>query len=207
MTHLELVQPAPLPSAAPRVDHDIIASMVGDAQRVLDIGCGDGALIALLAAERGVRARGIELNPAKVHQCVRRGLAVVQGDAEHDLIDVPSGAFDCVIFSHALQELRRPQEAMRQAARIADRIIVSVNNGAQWRMRMRLLTKGALPTPFGEQSSHPTTIRDFAAFARSMRLNIERAVPITRGNPGAPFAKVLWRANWFADEAIFLLTT
>jgi methionine biosynthesis protein MetW len=207
MTHLELVQPAPLPNAAPRVDHDIIASMIGEGQRVLDIGCGDGALILHLAAERGVRARGIELNPARVHQCVRRGLAVVQGDAERDLVDVPSGAFDCVIFSQSLQEFRRPQDVMRQAARIADRIVVSVENGAQWRRRIRLMTKGALAKPFGEQSLHPTTIRDFAAFARSMRLNIERAVPITRGNPGAPFAKVLWRANWFADEAIFLMTT
>jgi methionine biosynthesis protein MetW len=207
MSHLELVQPAPLADAAPRVDHEIIASMIGQGQRVLDIGCGDGSLIAHLAAERGVRARGIEINAAKVHQCVRRGLAVVQGDAERDLGDVPSGAFDCVIFSQSLQELHRPQQAMRQAARIADRIVVSVRNGAQWRTRMRLLTKGALSSPFGEQSSHPTTIRDFAGFARSMRLNVERAVPITHGNPGAPFAKVLWRANWFADEAIFLLTT
>jgi methionine biosynthesis protein MetW len=207
MSHLELVQPAPLQATPPRVDHEIIASMLGEGQRVLDIGCGDGSLIAHLATERGVRARGIEINPAKVHQCVRRGLAVVQGDAERDLGDIPSGAFDYVIFSQSLQELRRPQDAMRQAARIGERIIVSVRNSAQWRARTRLLTKGLLSTPFGEQSAHPTTIRDFAGFARSMRLNVERAVPITRGNPGAPFAKVLWRANWFADEAIFLLTT
>jgi methionine biosynthesis protein MetW len=180
--------------------------MVGDGARVLDVGCGDGALIAYLARARGARARGLEIDAGKVHGCVRRGLAVAQGDAERDLVDVPSGAFDCVIFSHSLQSLRRPQEALRQAARIGERVIVSRRNIAHWRARARLFFGGSTGQSFGSDACHPTTVRDFTQFARSIRLTVERAVPLSQGNPGAPFAKVLWRANWFADEAVFLLT-
>jgi methionine biosynthesis protein MetW len=207
MAHLELVQALPREEARPRPDHEIIAAMIGEGARVLDIGCGDGALMAYLARERNIRARGLELEAAKVHACVRRGLAVAQGDAERDLADVPSGAFDYVIFSHTLQELRRPQDALRQAARIGERVIVSIRNSAHLQARMRLFFKGSLPTLFGAQTAHPTSVRDFAVFARTMRFNIERAVPLTHGNPGAPFAKVLWRANWFAEEAVFLLAS
>ncbi len=205
MAQLELVHPSPLDlaSAEPRGDHLVISQMVKEGARILDVGCGDGALMQLLARESGAKARGLEIDPNKAHRCVVRGLSVVQGDAEHDLGEFPSGAFDYVIFSRTLQELRRPQAALKHAARIGEHVIVSITNAGRWDRRLELLTKGRLgPT----DQLHRYTIRDFADLAREMRLTIERAAPLSGGHPGAPFAKTIWRANWFCEEAVFLLT-
>jgi len=205
MAQLELVHPAPLDltAAPPRADHDVIAQLVSDGARVLDVGCGDGSLIRLLTRECNARARGLEIDPIKVHGCVSRGLSVVQGDAERDLEHFPSGSFDFVIFSHALLRLRRPQAALRTAARVGERVIVSLNNAGHWRARSKHMFGGRV-AHWGDDAQ--CSVRDFAEAARDMRLTIERAVPISHGNAGAPFAKTLWRANWFCEQAVFLLS-
>jgi len=209
---LELVHAAPLDleGRGPRGDHAVIARMVDDGARVLDIGCGDGALIALLARENKARARGLEKNRVAVRACVARGLAVVQGDAETDLAEFPSGSFEYVVLSHTLLQLSNPREALRQAGRIGERVIVSVRNAAYWRQRYTLANTGCtVAKRAGSWAdgdlARRASIRDFAELARDMRFNIETAVPLTQGRPGSPFAKTLWRANYFADEAVFLL--
>jgi len=205
MAQLELVHPAPLDltNAQPRGDHFVISQMVSDGARVLDIGCADGALIQMLVKECDAKARGLEIDPNKAHRCVVRGLSVVQGDAERDLSEFPSGAFDYVIFSHTLQHFRRPQAALKQAGRIGAQVVVSISNAGRWNKRAQLLTKGRLgPTDHLQRYS----VRDFADLAREMRFSIDRAVPLSHGRAGAPFAKTIWRANWFCEEAVFLLT-
>lgn len=203
MAQLELVHPAPLDlKTEPRADHDIIAQMVTDGARVLEVGCGDGALIRLLNKECNVRARGLEIDPIKVHGCVSRGLSVVQGDAERDLEHFPSASFEYVIFSHALMKLRSPQQALKTAARVGERVIVSLNNAGHWRTRSRMMFKGKLARWADDA---PCTVRDFAELARELRITVERAVPISGGHAGAPFAKTLWRANLFAEQAVFVL--
>lgn len=205
MAQLELVHPAPLDltSAEPRGDHFVISQMVSDGARVLDVGCGDGALMQLLMRECGAKVRGLEIDPNKAHRCVVRGMSVVQGDAERDLGEFPSGAFDFVVFSHTLQHFRRPQAALKQAGRIGAQVIVSIANAGRWDKRMQLLMQGRLGS--SELLQH-YSVRDFADLAREMRFGIERAVPLSRGHAGAPFAKTIWRANWFCEEAVFLLT-
>lgn len=205
MAQLELVQPAPLEltSAEPRGDHLVISRLVENGAKVLDVGCGDGALMQLLVRERDAKVRGLEMDPNKAHRCVVRGMSVVQGDAERDLGEFPSGSFDYVIFSRTLQDLRRPQAALKQAARIGERVIVSITNAGRWDKRLQLMMGGRLGQ---SEHLHRFTVRDFAELAREMRLGIERAVPVSQGNAGAPFAKTIWRANWFSEEAVFLLT-
>lgn len=202
---LELVHPTPLDLTRTerRGDHDVIAQMVEDGARVLDIGCGDGALMQTLARECNARVRGIELDPHKAHRCVVRGLSVVQGDAERDLSEFPSAAFEYVILSRTIQQLRQPEAALKQAARIGERVIVSITNAGRWSSRASLMMGGRLGST---EHLHRYTVRDFAELARGMRLTIERAVPLSRGHAGAPFAKTIWRANWFCEEAVFLLT-
>lgn len=209
---LELVRAAPhdFNAGGPRGDHAVIARMVDDGTRVLDVGCGDGALIALLARENKVRARGLERDRVAVRACVARGLAVVQGDAETDLAEFPSGAFEYVVFSHTLLQLSRPREALKQAGRIGERVIVSITNAAYWRRRYTLANSGrslaAKNAAWADGAlERRASVRDFAELARDMRFNIETAVPLTQGRSGAPFAKTLWRANYFAEEAVFLL--
>ncbi|MGE0741219.1 MAG: methionine biosynthesis protein MetW [Hyphomonadaceae bacterium] len=207
MAQLELVRRAPVieaPAGPPRADHFAISQMVRDGARVLDIGCGDGALIEVLNRECGARARGLEIDQRKVNACVARGLSVVQGDAERDLAEYPSGSFDYVIFSHALQCLQRPLAALKEAARVGDRVIVSVRNAGHWRPRLRMALSGRL-AQWDADILHPCSVRDFGLMARDMRLTTERAFPISGDHQGAPFAKTLWRANWFAEQAVFLL--
>ena len=208
---LELVHAAPLDfeGRGPRGDHAVIARMIDDGTRVLDVGCGDGALISLIARECKARARGLERDRVKVRACVARGLAVVQGDAETDLAEFPSGAFEYVVLSHSLLHLPNTREALKQAGRIGERVIVSVRNAAYWRNRYTLANAGRVAGKNGAWADgdfeRRASIRDFAELARDMRFNIETAVPLTNGRPGAPFAKTLWRANYFAEEAVFLL--
>lgn len=213
MAQLELVHPAPaqFDDAPHRGDLDVIARMVDDGATVLDVGCGDGALITLLTRTCGVRARGVERDKAKVRSCVAGGLSVVQGDGEECLAEFPSGAFNYVVFSHSFQCFARPREALRQAGRVGEKVIVSIGNAAHWRKRFRLLNKGRVapidgPSWADGELKRACSVRDFALFAREMRFRIETAVPLSKGRPGAPFAKMLWRANLFAEEAVFLLT-
>ena len=214
MAQLELVQPMQDRSQPGRVrgDHEVIAQMVREGAKVLDIGCGDGALLQVLARERGARGRGMELSQAGVNACVAKGLAVVQGDADRDLRDYPNDAFDYVILSKTIQAVRQPRLVLKELARIGERVIVSFPNFGHWKVRLQLLTRGrmpntsSLPTRWCDtENLHLCTVRDFAELARDVRLTLERAVPMSAGQPGAPFANTLWRANWFAEEAVFLL--
>ncbi len=214
MTHLELVQiaQAEFEDAPNRGDFDVIARMVDDGTSILDIGCGDGALIALLTRTCAARARGVERDKAKVRSCVARGLSVVQGDAETCLCSYPSAAFNYVVFSHSFQSLAHPREVLRQAGRVGEKVIVSLRNAAHWRARWRLLTSGRVANPSAVdwadgELERWCSVRDFAALAREMRFAVETAVPLSKGRPGAPFANTLWRANMFAEEAVFLLTS
>jgi methionine biosynthesis protein MetW len=212
MAHLELVHVALEEPARPRSDHETIARFIERGSSVLDVGCGDGALIRMLARECDARARGIERDKTRVRACVGRGLAVVQGDAEKDLAAFPSGSFKYVVLSRTFQALEHPREVLRQAARIGDHVIVSIANFAHWRGRMDFLRGGRIPGPQMQSPGwadsdilRPCSIRDFAELARDMRFTIESAVPLSGGRPGAPFAQKLWRPNWFAEEAVFLL--
>jgi methionine biosynthesis protein MetW len=213
MAQLELVHAAPLEldiKAPPRGDHAAIARMVDDGSSVLDVGSGDGALIAVLTRECHARARGLERDRIKVRACVARGLSVVQGDAEADLADFPSASFNYVVLSHSFLSLSRPRDILRQAGRVGERVIVSIVNAAYWRRRFALAASGRAPVVRGQawadgEVQRACSVRDFARLAREMRFGIESALPLSNGRPGAPFAKTLWRANMFAEEAVFLL--
>lgn len=203
-----------LAPAPERPDHGVIATMVRDGTRVLDVGCGDGALLRLLNRESMVIGRGLDINQGDVNACVAKGVAAVQGDADRDLTDFPSGGFDYVIFANTLQALKRPRAALKQAGRIADNVIVSLANYGHWRARTQLMSSGRVSGPphlsarwADSDNIHPCSVRDFAELARELNFNIQRAIPLSRGQAGAPFAKGVWRPNWFAEEAVFLLNS
>jgi len=194
-----------------RPELKIIADMVSDGSRVLDVGCGDGALLEYLAATRKVDARGIELSQEGVNACVARGLSVVQGDADSDLADYPAAAFDYVILSQTIQATRLPRTVLQQIARIGRRGIVSTPNFAHWRMRLQLLTRGCMPVTdtlpnawHDTPNIHMCSVRDFAEMTQSLGLTIERTVSLNGGSARdvQPFSA---RANIFAESAVFLI--
>ena len=157
--------------------------MIEPGSRVLDIGCGDGALLAYLAREKGVDGRGIELSQSGVNACVRHGLSVIQGDADRDLDAFPNGAFDVVVLSQTLQATRRPRHVVEELLRIGKRAIVSFPNFGFWRIRLGLLFRGRMPVsellnhPWYETPNiHLCTIRDFVVLCDEIGAGIERSV-------------------------------
>jgi methionine biosynthesis protein MetW len=196
--------------AAPiRVDLQLIAEMVQPGGRALDVGCGDGALLAHLVKKR-VDARGMELSQAGVNACVAGGLSVIQGDADTDLRAYPDDAFDYVILSQTLQATREPREVLRQMLRVGKRAIVSFPNFAHWQVRLRLVFGGHMPeTPslphkwYDTPNIHLCSIDDFRALCRDMGVRVERSIVLNRNSRPISMPPLL--ANLFGEQAVFML--
>lgn len=210
-----------------RLDLQVIAEMIPPDVRVLDIGCGDGALLEYLVQEKGIDGRGIELSQPGVNACVARGLSVVQGDADTDLANYPAGAFDFVVLSQTLQATRNPREVILELVRIGKSAVVSFTNFGHWRLRRRFLLGGRLPVGFDTLAGtvtggnvglpqdvhwydtpniHLCTIRDFVDLCDELDLRVERAVSINRQGGVRPLARVGAMANLRGQQGVFLLT-
>jgi methionine biosynthesis protein MetW len=195
-----------------RAELAAIAEMIPEGARVLDIGCGDGALLEHLVRTKNVDGRGIELSQQNVNACVARGLSVMQGDADTDLADYPSQVFDVVILSQTIQATRSPSKVLQHLLRIGRRAIVSLPNFGHWRVRLALLLNGRMPrTSSLDHSWHETpnihlcTIDDFVALAREEGAIIERAIALSEAGRTRPMQTDAWGPNIFADGAIFQL--
>lgn len=196
-----------------RVDLVLIADMVEQGARVLDVGCGDGALLRLLRVQRGVEGRGVDMSWSNVSTCVAGGLSVVQGDADHDLETYPDQAFDVVILSQTLQATANPRDVLTHMLRIGRRAIVSFPNFAHWRIRWQILAWGRMPVTetigyrwYDTPNIHLCTIRDFVELSAEVGARIERALPLDR--LGRPFRESLpvSIANILAPQALFVLS-
>ncbi len=195
-----------------RRDLQVIAEMITPDSRVLDIGCGDGALLDHLVHVKGIDARGIELSQEGVNACVSHGLSVVQGDADTDLADYPDGAFDYAVLSQTLQATHAPRGLLRQLVRIAGRAIVSFTNFGHLRIRWRLLVGGRMPA-IGENGDrwydtpniHLCTILDFLELCAELDLEVERAVSLNRKGRSSELARIGPFANLRSEQGIFLL--
>jgi methionine biosynthesis protein MetW len=197
---------------AMRHDLQVIAGMIAPDSRVLDIGCGDGALLDHLVHDKGIDARGIELSQAGVNACVTHGLSVVQGDADTDLADYPDGAFDFAVLSQTLQATRAPRELLLQLVRIASGAIVSFTNFGQMRIRWRLGMFGRMPAIgddgthwFDTPNIHLCTIRDFVELCAELDLEVERAVSLSRLGRARNLSRFSSFANLQSEQGIFLL--
>jgi methionine biosynthesis protein MetW len=190
-----------------RSDLAIIAREVRDHARILDVGCGDGLLMAALRDTKNVDARGMELNARDVATAVARGLSVVQGDADTDLADYPDGSFDYAILSQTLQTTKRPDLVLDHLVRIGRQAFVSFPNFAQWRMRIAHMFGGRMPVTeqlphrwYDTPNIHHVTIDDFRSFLEERNIRIEGQWFLSGGKPRNERL-----ANLLAEHAVFLL--
>jgi methionine biosynthesis protein MetW len=199
-------------SGTARADHLLIAEMVEPGSRVIDVGCGDGALLQLLAARKAVDGRGIEIAPDRVKACVAHGLSVIMGDADRDLVDYPDQAFDYAILSLTIQATHEPRTVLDNLLRIGRQAIVSFPNFGHWRVRAQLLLTGrmpmteALPEPwYATPDAHHCTIKDFVGLVRLVDAEVAEAVAFSSKGQRLPIKTSLSLQNLFGEKAVFRL--
>jgi methionine biosynthesis protein MetW len=194
-----------------RADQRLITELVPEGARVLDLGCGDGALLARLRDERGAIVRGVEIDLADISKCIERDVPVYQSDLDEGLADVPNDRFDVVILSQTLQVVKRPRLVLTEMLRVGKLSVVSFPNFAHWRVRGHLALRGRMPVSdaipyswYDTPNIHHTTIADFRDFSADCGAVIEREIAFVGRDDGRPR---LVRAfpNLLADEAVFVL--
>ncbi|OFX07335.1 MAG: methionine biosynthesis protein MetW [Alphaproteobacteria bacterium RIFOXYD12_FULL_60_8] len=195
-----------------RLDLQIIADMVEPGSRVLDVGCGDGALLDHLATTKQVDGRGMELSMEGVRAAVSQGLSVIQGDADIDLEDYPSNAFDYVILSQTLQATYNPRIVLENLLRIGKRAIVSFPNFGYWKARVHLVLGGRMPVSstlphqwYETPNIHLCTIKDFVILSRLLGITVVQGIAVNADGDTRTMSAMGRRANLFAEQAVFLL--
>lgn len=191
-----------------RPDLALIAEHVAPGSRVLDVGCGDGVLLAALRDERQCDARGMEIDAANVAACVAKGLSTIQGDADADLAFYPDQSFDYAILSETLQTMMRPARVLDELLRIGARAFVSFPNFAHWRVRLSLLFGGRMPVTrllpvawYETPNIHHLTVKDFEQLLAARGIRVEQAWFLAGDSRiGAALA------NLRAEHAIYLLS-
>ena len=195
-----------------RADHYIISSMVKNNSRILDIGCADGQLLHLLEKEKNVSGQGIEIKYNKVETCLKRGLSVIEGDANKEIINYPKESFDYVILSQTLQTVERPKWLVNEILRIGKNAIISFPNFGYWLCRAQIVLEGKMPVTndlklpwYDTQNIHLCTIKDFYNLILELNLQIDNKFGLNKKKV-LPFPLNLFSLNMFASHAVFLVS-
>ena len=195
-----------------RKDLNLIANLIEDNSKIIDIGCGDGELLDFLSKNKNARIQGLEIDQKKVNKCVAKGLSVIQGDADKDLSLYPEKSFEYVILSQTIQATLEPKKILYELTRIGEKVIVSIPNFGFWKVRLDLLFKGKMPitrklnsTWFDTDNIHLCTILDFLELCDQLNLTVKQTVTITSKKQKKFTGKPSIKENIFAEEAIFLI--
>ena len=190
----------------------VIADIIEKNKRVLDVGCGDGTLMRFLKDNKNVDCRGMEISKNKVQKCIEKGLTVIEGNAENDLIQFPNKSFDYAILSQTLQAFLNPELVINELLRVGKKAIVTIPNFGYWKVRLHLLIKGTMPVTdtlpdqwYDTPNLHMCTIKDFVYFVRSRNFKIFKSLALNKKNTSLINNKNLGIKNLFSDLGIFLI--
>ncbi len=196
-----------------RIDHDIISSIVSKGSRVLDIGCADGKLLHMLKNKKNVTGQGIEIEHNKVELCLKKGLSVVEGDANKEITYFPNNSFDYVVLSQTLQTVQKPRLVLKEILRVGKKAIISFPNFGHWLCRLQLSVLGRMPVTedlklpwYDTQNIHLCTIKDFDSLTKDMLFKIEEGYGIDRRKNIMRKYNGLSYLNLFAAHAVFLIS-
>ena len=167
----------------------VIADLLPNDSRVLDVGCGDGSLMNFLVKEKNIETRGLELDQNNVQECLNKGLTVIQGNAENELYQFPKKSFDYVVLSQTLQAFYKPDKVLNELLRIGKSVIVSIPNFGYWKVRTSLLLFGKMPITktlpnawFDTPNLHMCTIKDLYNYCENQNINIKKVIGINENN-------------------------
>jgi methionine biosynthesis protein MetW len=190
-----------------KIDHQIISQIITEGAHVLDLGCGNGELLSFLEKQNHALVQGIELDEDQMHQCVERGLTVLQGDIESGLVDYPDRSFDYVILNQIMQEIKKADFVIQESLRVGKRVIVGFPNFAHIKARLTLFAQGRTPINdalpyywFETPNIRFLTICDFIDYCRKKDIKIEQKYYL--GKSG--LIRIL--PNLFAQNALFVVT-
>ena len=190
----------------------VIADLLPNNSRVLDVGCGDGSLMNFLVKEKNIETRGLELDQNNVQDCLNKGLTVIQGDAETELYQFPKKSFDYVVLSQTLQAFYKPDKVLNELLRIGKSVIVSIPNFGYWKVRTSLLLFGKMPVTktlpnfwYNTPNLHMCTIKDLFNYCSDNNISIKKVIGVNENNISLIKKNNLEIKNLFSKLGVFLI--
>ena len=197
-----------------KLEFKIIADLLEENTRILDVGCDDGTLMEFLKKNKNVDIRGIEISKKKVQVCISKGLTVLEGNAEFDLKQFPENSFDYVVLGQTLQAFVNPEIVIKELLRVGKKAIVTIPNFGHWRVRLNLLTKGTMPVTktlpndwYNTPNIHMCTIKDFVKFSKTINFKIYKSLALMNKNVSNINNSNLSFKNLFAELGMGQMST
>ena len=195
-----------------RFEDGVLAGLIDANSRVLDVGCGDGSLLLHLKKIKNVDGRGLEIDQKRVQESVAKGLAVIEGDAEKDLVDYPNASFDFAILNQSLQQFHDPRKVLDELLRVAKKAIITIPNFGYWKVRLNLLFQGTMPvtenlphTWYNTPNLHMCTIKDFYNLCKLDNIEIVKSISVSSDKVSNIQKSNLEVKNLISEIGIFLI--